>query len=557
MQVLVNVRLKGRQHVKTKFYGLVFMVLISGCAVTPQEVNQITQEKKDIAADLLHQAKFQLEQEGFMKHVQGNFLGDTPIDLPYSSKLPPLFFQKLTLRSRGASFGTIAQAARNIQIATGLPVRVNPDVELTPQLNSPNTAQYVAPEPAQSQAVASAVSVNRMINIPLDYSGSLINYLNTIGIQGGVNWDWREGGIYIYRLVTKTFVVSNITTGDYSVTDSMNRGGSVSSGTTGVINATGNGNFSSGSSISLQGMISPWKALLAELNTVLSPLGKLSVNDSLGSVTVTDSKENVARVEKLVNQENASFGKQVAIEVRVIQVSLSKESQLGVNLGLVYSALNSSQTAATKTLAAIPPSTTTSTAAGTLTFRVPDTTSPYSNTNFSLAALNAFGDIVQDTATTLYTTNRVPVMSGNYSTQGFLAQTTPAIGGAVAGGSGVPGLTPGSITVGTFLRVLPTIKDNNSILVNLSMDLSSLNKIGNATTGEGATLQQIQWANTTGSKSVVNLFVNQNESIVTVGIVSDVLVNNVNASFDGASRDSNKNKSIFVLIIKPRVLRGF
>jgi len=54
----------------------------------------------------------------------------------------------------------------------------------------------------------------------------------------------------------------------------------------------------------------------------------------------------------------------------------------------------------------------------------------------------------------------------------------------------------------------------------------------------------------------VNLFVNQNESVVTVGIVSDVLVNNVNNSFDGASRDSTKNKSMFVLIIKPRVLRG-
>ena len=329
-------------------------------------------------------------------------------------------------------------------------MRVNPDVELSAQLPASSAAPYAALEAVPGQAVASTVSPNRLINIPLDFAGSLINYLNTIGIQGGVNWDWREGGIYIYRLVTKTFVVSNITTGDYSVTDSMNRGGSVSSGSTGVVNATGNGNFSSGSSISLQGSISPWKALLAELNTVLSPMGKISVNDSLGSVTVTDTKENVARVEKLVNQENASFGRQVAIEVRVIQVSLSKESQLGVNLGLVYSALNSTQTAATKTLAAVPPSTTTSSSAGTLTFSVPDTKSQYSNSNISLAALNAFGDIVQDTATTLYTTNRVPVMSGNYSTQGFLAQTTPAIGGAVAGGSGVPGLTPGSITVGTF-----------------------------------------------------------------------------------------------------------
>jgi type II secretory pathway component GspD/PulD (secretin) len=120
----------------------------------------------------------------------------------------------------------------------------------------------------------------------------------------------------------------------------------------------------------------------------------------------------------------------------------------------------------------------------------------------------------------------------------------------------VPGLLPGSVTVGSFLRVLPSIKDNNSILVNLSIDLSSLNSIGNATTGAGASYQQIQWANTTGSKSVVNLLINQNESIVTAGITSDSYTSNSNNSLEGASKESKSGKNIFVLIIKPRIIKS-
>ncbi len=83
----------GRALVKTEYYSMVFLLIFTGCAVTSKEANQITQDKNDSASELLNRAKIQLEQEGYIKHVQGNFLGDIPIDLPYSSKLPALFFR--------------------------------------------------------------------------------------------------------------------------------------------------------------------------------------------------------------------------------------------------------------------------------------------------------------------------------------------------------------------------------------------------------------------------------------------------------------------------------
>ena len=537
------------------FLALFLMALLEGCAIGFKEAEKAIQVKNESANTYLERSTLQQKQERLLSKVDGNFLGDSPIELPHYSKLPYVFFEKISLKSRGLAYGTIDQAARNISLATDMSVHVNSDVNSLGSEDIKDESNALI-DIRKNLPVAGKVGHSKRQNIPLNYTGTLFSYLKSISASADINWEWSDGGIHLYRFITKTFDVSNITTGEYTVTDSLSRGGAASTGSLGLANASSNGSFSNSSSVGLRGMITPWKALQDELQTIKGPDGKISINESLGTVTVTDTKKKVSLIEKLIKDENAAFGKQVAIEVRVIQVTINRESQLGLNLGLVYSALNGDKTGVIRSLTATPPNTNATSSAGNLTFTVPDSSSTFGGTNISLASLNAFGDITLDSTTTLYTTNRVPVMTGNYSTAGFLAQTTPAAGGAVSGGTGVPGLLPGSVTVGSFLRVLPSIKDDNSILVNLSIDLSSLNSIGNATTGAGASYQQIQWANTTGSKSVVNLLINQNESIVTAGITSDSYTSNSNNSLEGASKESKSGKNIFVLIIKPRIIKS-
>jgi len=542
---------------KSSIYFLSFSAVfwIHGCAISPKQAENAISKQTSDAKAYLESSSTQQKQERLLTLVDANFMGDAPIELPYYSKLPSIFFEKISLKSRGVAYGSVEQAARNISLATDLAVNVNSDINGS-NPEDPREDPIGLNDPKRNLPLAGKNTNYKKQTIPLNYTGTLLSYLKSISVNAGINWEWKDGGLYLYRLVTKTFDVSNITSGEYTVTDTLNRGGVASTGSSGTANATSNGSFSNSSSVGLRGLISPWKALQDELQSIKGPDGKITVNESLGTVTVTDTKKKVDLIEKLIKEENDSFGKQVAIEVRVIQVTINRESQIGLNLGVVYSALNGDKTGILRSITATPPNTNSTSSAGSLTFTVPDTTSAYGGTSISLAGLNAFGDITQDATTTLYTTNRVPVMTGNYSTAGFLAQTTPAIGGAVSGGTGVPGLLPGSVTVGSFLRVLPSIKDNNSILVNLSVDLSSLNSIGNATTGAGASYQQIQWANTTGSKSVVNLLINQNESIVTAGINSESFTNNTNNSLEGASRAAKNGKSIFVLIIKPRIIKS-
>jgi Flp pilus assembly secretin CpaC len=106
------------------------------------------------------------------------------------------------------------------------------------------------------------------------------------------------------------------------------------------------------------------------------------------------------------------------------------------------------------------------------------------------------------------------------------------------------------------MRVMPTIKDNNTILLNLTVDVSDLLGFGSATTGSGSTLQQIQWANTTGTKTISNLQLNQGESMVLAGIGSDLVNANRSAGVAGASSTATKTKTMFIVIVTPRILKG-
>jgi hypothetical protein len=106
------------------------------------------------------------------------------------------------------------------------------------------------------------------------------------------------------------------------------------------------------------------------------------------------------------------------------------------------------------------------------------------------------------------------------------------------------------------LRILPTIRENNTILINMSVDISDLVDIGSASTGSGSSLQQIQWANTTGTKSIGNLLLNQEESMVIVGSSGENATARTNNGIGGASTSVANTQSLFVVIVTPRILKS-
>lgn len=545
-------------------------VAIAGCAVSPQDIETAKTQKSQAIQSSMADAKTRLRQESRMTYVAGNFLGDSPIELPYAAQLPEIFFEQINLRARGEGYGTVAQAAKNISLATGLPVRVNADVEAG--LGNAATPSNAIPASRQDNTnntlfngspSASIVPANSRNVVRLSYNGTLHAYVKDVANSAGIEWEFKDGAIHFFRLVTKNFTLSNLSPGDITLTDLMTKGAQSSTGQRGGENASSTGSFNSNSAVGTTASYSIWKMLETSLKTALSPQGKLTLNEGTGTITVTDTKDALKKVEKIIHEENATLGRQVLIDVRVIRINMNKESQVGVDLNTVLSVFTKAGTLA-KTLSLVSPGTQTTASAGTVTFV---TKKPVylgngsslvadSGSNIAAQALNQFGNIIADATSSVITTNRVPAMTGDFKTTGFLASTTPAAGGVAGSGSGVPGLTPGSVTTGSFLRVLPTIRDNNTILLSMSVDISDLLGMGSAATGTGATLQQIQWANTSGTKTISNILLGQEESMVMVGIGGDTVNARSTNSLTGASAAANANKTMFVVVVTPRILKS-
>ena len=540
--------------------------LLGGCAVTPAEVNKTKDKVNQEAEQAVRAGKTQLQREARITFVKGNYLGDKPIDLPYAAGLPSSFFETISLQSRGVGFGSVAQAARNIYLATGLPVRINPDVELVPMPAAggkgagagagAGAAAAAAPTPkdANEAPSASVVPMNNRMQVRLNFTGKLHAYVNEVANAAGVEWEYKDGAIYFYRLLTKTFNLSNISPGDVDLNDSMSKGGQASTGQTGAANSGSTGSFSSNASVGIRVAYSFWKSLKPMLESASSSLGKVTMNESTGVVTVTDTRDALNKIERIIQNETAVLGQQVIIDVRILRVNLDKTSEAGFDLTSVYKVL-SADGINNSSFNVTAPATRVTSLAGNLTFSLNNSLSRFNGSKFVVQGLNQFGTVVGDSSTSVITTNRVPAMTGSFKTVGFLAQTI-SVPSTVAGGTSTPGLLPGSITTGSFLRILPTIRENNTILINMSVDISDLVDIGSASTGSGSSLQQIQWANTTGTKTIGNLLLNQEESMVIVGSSGENANARTNNGIGGASTSVANTQSLFVVIVTPRILKS-
>ena len=544
--------------------------LLAGCAVPQQAVDMQLEAAKKTMVDMTSQQTAR-PADPLVKRVKGTYLTSAPIALAYDATLPAIF-RDVTLQFPGKA--NLATAASRITQATRIPVRIREDVYYAPKTlaagglsdRGGNTTPMVLPPPlpgdvlgvkalANTDGIVSQKTDDFDLSMSMEFKGSLSNYLDTMCNRIGVNWEYRDGTIYIYRLVTKAFLV-NVNPGAVEFNSTLAKGGSTSTGASGGA-STSSGSFNSQSGTTMNGKFSVWESLEAAVRGMLSPLGKLTVAQSSGKIIVTDTKEVLNDVGRLISSENATLTRQVEVDVRILRVSVNKNSTSDLNVNLAYSRLlNGAKDWSLEGTAPGSLASSSSLLPGGLGARVLNATSKFSGSTVFVNALNQIGKIVSDETVTAITTNRMPVPVGKFSTVTYLAETKPAASGGTGSGAGVPGLTPGQVTTGFFLNVIPTVLDNNSVLMRLSLDQSSLTKMGSITTGSGETQQMIQTPNTDGDKSDHSVGLREGESLVLMGISKNL------ASYDnayaptGLSNVGNKTDEMQVIIVTPRVRPG-
>ncbi len=550
-------------------------IATAGCStqlIAPNE-RGVEAAKGDALAKLAQiQAKPARPAPALARHERGIYLSVRTIeDKPEN----PLGKLSITVNRE---FYSIQELAQRITLLTGIPVIVAPDVD-----QSSGQPGGAASGPAQAGAapvvppIAGAPfppagigqGMRGLTPIAISYAGALAGLLDVAAARFGVSWQWLGAKrIRLYRFATRTWTLAALP-GDMSLTNTIgNTSGGGASGAGGAATSTtAAGGMSSGTAsstttstqqagVSFSGL-SVWKAVEDSLKSMLSPEGKVAVTPATGTLTVTDTPQVLEEVARFVRAENASLTRQVIVNVRVLSVDLTRTDQYGVNWNLVYQALSGNFGWSFSNAFATDPS------AANLTLKILGTAGSATNSEIQswqgsqalIAALSTQGRVSQLTSASVTTLNNqaAPFQVGHQNS--YLASSNTTVTANVGSTST---LTPGVVDTGFALNIVPHVLGRHRLLLQFTIDLSSLVSIDTVSSGGSS----IQTPNVDTRDFMQRVLLGSGDTLVLTGFEQTSLnatkqgpgsPDNVAA---GGGVKGNREHSVLVILIQPFVVWG-
>ncbi len=324
----------------------------------------------------------------------------------------------------------------------------------------------------QPQGVYNTFSAgaNSNVLVSLDIKGSLQKALDLISSKTGYAYTVEGHNVIWSLFVTKTFDVSFMPgISKYVVGEPNNTSsGSSSNSSTGNNSSAANDLTSSGQYSSIEGTISLWTDLEATVKNMLSDKGKATISQATTTITVTDYAANVHDIQNYLENMNQSLSRQVALDVRVIEVNLNKDFLYGVDWNLVRSFTsqrygvdisNASRSQLNQSLG---------TSAGTMLMSA--SSGVWNNSRVILNALEQQGKVSVETQPRVVTLNNQVAQIGINTSTTYLAQVSTNV---VVQGPTTTTLTPGTVTNGFTLYLLPKIQGDN-VYLQISSIISNL-----------------------------------------------------------------------------------
>lgn len=559
--------------------ALVLSIFITGCALN----NSLRQETdaQHVAKESFVKTKQQdVAEKGmesnrnFVYKAKGKWLGAKSIPLVTETALPDIFYQEWDFKFPGRA--NISTVAERITLTTDIPVRVKPDAFLPLSRLLPSGAAVAAQatqatdatgNPISNQtfgSVATNVASDTTIDMTMNFHGTLVDFLNRVASRGSLSWEYKNGSIEFFRLVTRNFTLK-ATSGDSNFASSVGKTGTTQGGnqSTGqAANTATQAAFQSDSSVKMNTQFSVWTSVEAAIRAMISPIGRVSVNQGTGTITVTDAKENVDSIAALIEKENLMLTRQVRVKVEVVNVSLNREYQYGVDWNIVYSRLNSMLNPGW-TVNFGTPTSLVGAESGSMGFTIPalngvstgnGTIDRLSGSQAMIKALSGIGKVALTNTTNAITVNRQPVPVSLTQQVGYIAATTPAIS-SVGGTGGVAGLTPGVVTTGYVLNLLPTVLDSGAVLLQFDVDMSELTRLNTVTSGSGASQQSIQTPEVSSMRFLQRAALRPGETLVLAGFERETnqydkrgLTENAKSMIDGSIAGKGKREAMVIMI---------
>jgi type IVB pilus formation R64 PilN family outer membrane protein len=495
---------------KTLIASLVVSIIggaLSGCSSIPG----IADSKKIVARDSgnarsNYYASVQESRPVIVTHSGNWIVGD---EISVTKAQPEILGKKVFYSQAGDV--TLQEVATWLTGTTHIPVVIDPSTwALQGQGGGMMGAAAPAPHPGAPAAGGAGGGMMGMMGpsaftklVSPNYDGTLSGLLDFVTSQTGLYWEYKDGVISIFKTQTRTFQLPSVP----AISDMMSAisttgssgggssGGAAPSGGSGggAPAAAPSGGAAGGSSGSSSGggggtttmtstsHVDFWSAIKTTAQNVAGTGAQVVDDQSFGTITVTGSPAQLHRVDEWVKTMSALLTKQIAIDVHIYNVQVTKEDNYGLNLDAVEKAFNVASSgsggAALNVAGVSLPNVTSSSTP--MAFGASILSGPASGTYVAVQALSTIGNVTQVFSRSGVTLNGQMLALQSANVQNYLASSQTTIAANVGN---MTTLQPGSVTTGFTGSFLPKVIDDK-IFINFNVTISNLLSLTTFTTG--------------------------------------------------------------------------
>ncbi|EEN5724507.1 PilN family type IVB pilus formation outer membrane protein [Salmonella enterica] len=289
------------------------------------------------------------------------------------------------------------------------------------------------------------------------------------------------------------------------------------------------------------------------LETMLTPQkGRFWLSASTGTLTVTDTPSVLNSIAAYVEQQNRQMNRQVRLNVQVLSVSTSRKEQLGLDWNIVYKSLRSAGASLNNVSGDIANATS---ASVSILDTATGNAAKFAGSSLLIKALSEQGDVSVVTSQGSVTTNLTPVPIQMADQTVYVAQssttTTTDVGATTS-------LTPGMMTTGFNMTLLPLIQDDGDVQLQVAFNLSDPPTIRNFTSKDGNSYIEMPYTKLRSLSQKTNLRAGQ--ALVLTGFDQSNTRMTKNGTFTpgnfllGGGRDGDDSRSTLVIIITPELM---
>ena len=509
--------------------GACVVAFAASCSISTTMDNAVEKEVAS-AARLREDAKIptSVANQDLVKVKDDIWLGDTS-KIEYEGEPLPSYLETkdgITLVSNRPI--TLYEIGDMINRTTSLGIRYATELEQDVR------AKGEANRPENALASSGGwVSPDTMM---VSYQGPLSGFLDEVSSRFGVWWKYENKDIYFYKFITKTFVIYSLPT---KPSMNVNIGGQASGG-------------GASSSISLTSSldVEMWAQFEQSITSMISEGAKLTVSPADGTITLTATPNDIKLVAKYINEQNARLSRQVAISVKIMQVTVDDNDSYGLDLratfddGITSLGITGTQSISGENMS------------NSLTWGVINDHWSADAIMQAISEKNRASLVTSGTVTTL---NNKPAPIQVTQKQNYISEMTKTNNGTDGTNYDIS-VTTEEIETGFTLDVLPRLLEHGRMLIMFNMTLSDLLSLERVDFGNADENQYIQNPIVESRAFTQEVAMASGESLILTGyekVSSETKkagMGSAENSLLGGSASAERSRNILVIILTPVVL---